>query len=308
MLWALLMPAISCGRHRAFRRQLAFRHISLALEAYHTDYGCFPPAYVCDESGRPMHSWRVLVLPYLGEDDLYTQYDFEQPWDGPENTKLLKRTRSPYTFCNDSGKQSERHLTTCFAVTNSDGVWDTDISNASYDGERLPRIEDLLVADFEHQPVPWTALLDISTNEAQSRLSEAPDFPQGQWTKGFFWSICYGRTAIMANGTVLNGAIQHVDEASTPAAFHHVRWRTVHYGNFFRLGVFLLIVFWPVGRLRRVTNQHRTRLVANTTDRIAAGRVLACGSIEQLCPKPSADDLAGLPVADTMILSATVVY
>lgn len=63
------------------------RHIELALHNYHNAHGCFPPAYIVDESGRPMHSWRVL-LPYLEQEALYDQYDFSEPWDGPNNRKL----------------------------------------------------------------------------------------------------------------------------------------------------------------------------------------------------------------------------
>ena len=36
-----------------------------------------------------MHSWRVLLLPYLDRSDLYKAYDFTEPWDGPNNRKLL---------------------------------------------------------------------------------------------------------------------------------------------------------------------------------------------------------------------------
>ena len=43
------------------------RQIGLALSAYHEEYGSFPPAYIVDAAGRRMHSWRVLILPYLGQ-------------------------------------------------------------------------------------------------------------------------------------------------------------------------------------------------------------------------------------------------
>ena len=37
----------------------------MAVANYHETYGCFPPAYVADRDGRPLHSWRVLILPFL---------------------------------------------------------------------------------------------------------------------------------------------------------------------------------------------------------------------------------------------------
>ena len=44
---------------------------TITLQDYEQEHGCFPPAYVPDENGRPMHSWRVLSLPYLEEPSLY---------------------------------------------------------------------------------------------------------------------------------------------------------------------------------------------------------------------------------------------
>lgn len=72
------------------------RQIGLAMLAYHDEYGSFPPAYLSDEQGKPMHSWRVLLLPYLGEEALYRSYDFSQPWDGPENSSLIPLMPSIY--------------------------------------------------------------------------------------------------------------------------------------------------------------------------------------------------------------------
>jgi len=65
------------------------RVLALAMHNYHDAYGTFPPACVAGEDGEPMHSWRVLLLPYLGRKDLYDQYDFDEPWDGPNNRALI---------------------------------------------------------------------------------------------------------------------------------------------------------------------------------------------------------------------------
>ncbi|MCA9206080.1 MAG: DUF1559 domain-containing protein, partial [Planctomycetales bacterium] len=45
--------------------------LTLALHNYHDTFGSFPPAYVADAAGRPIHSWRVLILPYIEQRGLY---------------------------------------------------------------------------------------------------------------------------------------------------------------------------------------------------------------------------------------------
>ncbi len=63
--------------------------LAMACRNYQAAYGVFPPAYIADREGRPMHSWRVLILPYLDREELYAKYNFDEAWDGPNNTKLL---------------------------------------------------------------------------------------------------------------------------------------------------------------------------------------------------------------------------
>lgn len=87
---ALVLPAIQSARAAAWRAQCRnnLRQIGLALHNYHDTYGSFPPAYLPDEYGRPAHSWRVLLLPFLDRPDLYDRYDFNEPWNGPNNSRL----------------------------------------------------------------------------------------------------------------------------------------------------------------------------------------------------------------------------
>ena len=53
---------------RAVRNNL--KQIGLALLEYHQKYGSFPPAFVADANGKPLYSWRVLILPELGRPTL----------------------------------------------------------------------------------------------------------------------------------------------------------------------------------------------------------------------------------------------
>ncbi len=62
--------------------------IAAALNAYAADHGTYPPPSVAGPANQKMHSWRVLILPYLDEKDLYAQYDLTKPWDDPQNMSM----------------------------------------------------------------------------------------------------------------------------------------------------------------------------------------------------------------------------
>lgn len=72
----------------------------LAMLAYKSLNGQFPPACPDEEAGELKHSWRVWILPYLECTDLYSQYNFDEPWNSPNNAKLVDQMpgvfQSPY--------------------------------------------------------------------------------------------------------------------------------------------------------------------------------------------------------------------
>jgi prepilin-type processing-associated H-X9-DG protein len=93
VLVALLLPVTLTPRSHPKRDQCTNnqKQITLALLMYEDEKGHFPPAFIPDKNGKPMHSWRVLILPYLERQDLYEQYDFNEPWDGPHNCLLADK-------------------------------------------------------------------------------------------------------------------------------------------------------------------------------------------------------------------------
>ncbi len=87
----LLLPFVSVERDANRRASCCnkLHQIALALQGYHEANGRFPPAYIADNNGKPILSWRVLMLPFMEYDHLYRGLDFAQPWDGPKNKTLL---------------------------------------------------------------------------------------------------------------------------------------------------------------------------------------------------------------------------
>lgn len=85
------------GESKLIQSKNNLKQIVLAMHNYHDVYGQFPPAVVNGPDGKPWHSWRVLILPFLDGNDVYNQYRFDEPWDGPNNRKLLSQMPKIYS-------------------------------------------------------------------------------------------------------------------------------------------------------------------------------------------------------------------
>lgn len=95
--------------------------MGLAVANYHEQYKCYPPPFIADADGQPMHSWRVLLLPYLERNDIYKQYRFDEPWDGPNNRKLADQIPDQYVLhgCAKAGNVTTNYLRVVGAETAS---------------------------------------------------------------------------------------------------------------------------------------------------------------------------------------------
>lgn len=89
---AAIIPAVRAARTAARRvsDQNDLKQIMMALHDYRVTRGRFPPSITVDGQGKPMHSWRVLVTPFLESWPIYNSYDRAQPWNSPSNDALCR--------------------------------------------------------------------------------------------------------------------------------------------------------------------------------------------------------------------------
>jgi hypothetical protein len=152
---ALLLPARSRAREgtRLDRCVTNLAWITNALLKYRAENGRYPPAAVLDPNGKPMHSWRVLILPYLGETELYDEYDFDQPWNSPKNLRLAERLPGVFR-CPTEGRDNTETETSYVALTGLGTAWS---ENIAADSEKQCRPEQLiLLIEVAHSGVCWT--------------------------------------------------------------------------------------------------------------------------------------------------------
>ena len=152
------------GRRSPCVRNL--KQIGYALANYHDANRVFPPAYIADENGIPMHSWRVLILPYFEHNEelkaLYQQYDLHEPWNGPHNRKLADKIPRWYRCPNSDGPRDE---TSYVAIVGDETGW----PGAS--GRNVREIRDGLsntisVVEVADAGINWMEPRDLTLEQA----------------------------------------------------------------------------------------------------------------------------------------------
>src|SRR5262245_17650067 len=169
------------GEEAARQVRDSLRTLGRAMRDYHDVFNSFPPAATADavRMGQPPRlrlSWRVLLLPYLNEGDLFKQFKLDQPWDSPANRPLLAKMPKVFAPPRLPGKEDVPGHTYYQVFTAASlrqppvfqlpGVFGTDVRC------RVTNIVDgvsitLLVTEAA-RAVPWTKPED---------LPYAPDLP-----------------------------------------------------------------------------------------------------------------------------------
>jgi hypothetical protein len=156
---AVVVPAVQQARTAA-RRSMSMnnlKQIGVAMHNYHDIHKHLPPAVVMGPDGKTPHSWRVEILPLIGQQELYDEYRMNEPWDSEHNKKLLEKIPGVFRCPVDDQFSTN---TSYFALTGK---------GASFEG-----MEGLRFADFpdglsntflvveSKKAVPWTKPDDIA--------------------------------------------------------------------------------------------------------------------------------------------------
>jgi WD40 repeat protein len=147
------------GADVAEQRQRTIRNlraIADVMHKYHEAHGRFPAAALSSADGKPLLSWRVALLPYLGEEVLYKEFKVDEPWDGPHNRKLLGRMPAVYQTRTGEGVAQDATFLQVFTGPGTVFEGDRGIAlNDITDGTK-----DTLLTVEAGQAVPWTQPAD----------------------------------------------------------------------------------------------------------------------------------------------------
>ena len=246
------------GAARRMQCSNNLKQIALALHNYHDTYKTFPPAMIPDADGKPMHSWRVLILPFLEQQPLYDRYDFNEPWNGPNNSQFA--SSMPPVYGCPSHPRSNR--TSYVAVIGEHTMW-TGTERGVHLRDVLDRTANTILV-FEATPAQsnWMEPSDIAYEDALKWLTtwDPASLESGHKQEDFFYERWTGRNTAFADGSVrflphalsqdvASAILLRDDDAnydSEKLDFDFESVSRLRLDNCFRLGLFILIVLLPL--------------------------------------------------------------
>ena len=191
ILAALLLPAVQAARESARRMQCSnnLKQIGLALHNYHDVNKSFPPAYTVNSDGDRLHSWRTLLLPYLGQQTLYAQINLDEPWNSPNNL-ALSSTPIPVFQCASDPSTQFNYM----AITGQGTV---------FDGDTAIRLRDVVdgssntmaIVEVKGMSSNWMEPVDLDVSQMQMVIGGGAGTGIGSYHPG-------GAQGLMMDGSV----------------------------------------------------------------------------------------------------------
>jgi hypothetical protein len=150
-----------------------------------------------------MHSWRILILPYIDQLPLFQAYDFKERWDGPKNQALASRMPRVYAL---SGEERPGNTTTNYlAIVGSETVWQGGVAHESIkDGAG----QTILMVENKGADVHWMEPRDLVFAQMDFTLNN----PQGISTRYVDPAV------VMVDGTIYR-LTKNVEPATLRAMF-----------------------------------------------------------------------------------------
>ncbi|MCA9230040.1 MAG: DUF1559 domain-containing protein [Planctomycetales bacterium] len=207
VLVALLLPAVQAAREAARRNTSMnnMKQIMLALLNYESAFGHFPAHANYDNDGKPLLSWRVHILPFLEQQNLYDAFHLDEPWDSEHNQKLI--ARMPELFVDPSSGLSPEEGKTHYLGVSGKGY--------AFDGTD----RELRMKEFTDGLSNSIMILQVEDDRATT------------WTKPDDWQLdkqkpLKGLTGSMHPGTFLagfaDGHVRSFPLDTDPVVFQHM--------------------------------------------------------------------------------------
>jgi hypothetical protein len=167
--------------------QVKLGQLAEAMRIYHDKQAQerLPAQAKSAADGKPLLSWRVMLLPVLGEHDLFRQFHLDEPWDSAHNYKLLEKMPNVYT---SPKAQAPKPTTTHYQVFVGKDTLFEDTNGLLVGKIGKAAAKTLLIVEAA-EPVPWTKPQDLDY-DPNGKLPKLGDVS----TEGFCVAFLDGTT------------------------------------------------------------------------------------------------------------------
>jgi len=187
------------NRQRSMSAEHRLKELGLAMHNYLSTYGTFPPPYTVDKNGKPLHSWRVLILPFLEEESLSRKIRLDEPWDSPYNRQF--HSQMPPVYFNTAYPGSDKKGETNFCMV----IGPDTFGQANGKGLKLSDIKDgtshTIMLVERKTPVCWMAPVDIEQEKAYLGINRDPAGIGGKTPGGVFATFADASVRLVEQGT-----------------------------------------------------------------------------------------------------------
>ncbi len=163
------------------------KQLALAMHNFHDTYNALPKPAIMSKDGKPLLSWRVAILPFIEQNQLYQEFKLDEPWDSPANKKLL--AKMPRIYEPVRGKTKVPHSTYYQVFVGPMTMFEV--------GKKALRLQDTLDGTSNTvmiveagEAVPWTKPEDLPFDPKGKTLPKLG----GLFPDGFFAAMGDGST------------------------------------------------------------------------------------------------------------------
>lgn len=153
------------------------KRIGIAMHLYQDKYKQFPTPASYDASGRPLLSWRVHLLPFLDQEDLYKRFHLDEPWDSEHNRQLIAEMppvyRSPMLGDAEAGRTS-------YVVPVGEGTMFPGGKGTTFKDVPDGMSNTIMAVEVDpEKAVVWTSPEDLPFDPAQPARGLGGPYPAG---------------------------------------------------------------------------------------------------------------------------------
>jgi hypothetical protein len=100
-------------------------NIGFAFHEEHDKSGSICRAFSANEKKEKLLSWRVHLLPFVGEKELYTKFKLDEPWDSAHNKKVFEENPIPVVYAMEGVDRTKEKFTRFQVFTGSNSIFDS---------------------------------------------------------------------------------------------------------------------------------------------------------------------------------------